>query len=82
MNLINKQSFTLAALLILIVMLFLLFRDGPKRRDFVILGVLVIGLAAIWLLVRPTASPINGVDEVSARIGTGTPVLLEFQSPY
>ena len=81
-TLINQQSFVIGAILLLSVSAFLLLRDGPKRRDFAILALLTIGLAAIWYAARPTATSIASAGQVQAQIGAGTPVLLEFQSPY
>ena len=79
---INQLSFVIVALLIFCICAFVLLRDGPKRRDFFILAGLAIGMAAIWYIVRPTATPEISAEEVRVQIGAGTPVLLEFQSPY
>jgi hypothetical protein len=81
-SLINQQSFIIGAILFLGLCAFVLLRDGPKRRDFFLLAGLALGLAAIWFAVRPTASPEANSEQVRAQIGAGTPVLLEFQSPY
>jgi hypothetical protein len=82
MSLINQQSFIFFAVLVLGLVAFFLLRDGPRRRDFAILAFLMLGIAGLWYLLRPTASAgYAAADQVRAQIGAGTPVLLEFQSP-
>jgi len=62
---------------------FLLLRRRPKWPKFLAFGVLVLGLAAAWILVHPRqTAQVNDAAQVQASIGQGTPVLLEFQSPY
>ena len=82
MALINQYSFLWGALILLIIVAVLLLRDGPKRTDFLILGVILIALGGLWLGVRPRATQLTHAAQVQAQIGAGTPVLLEFQSPY
>ena len=60
-----------------------LFRDKPTARDFIALGVVVVGLAFAWVLLHPRQTPLmKDARTVQAMIGQGKPVLLEFQSPY
>ena len=82
MALINQYSFLWGALILLIVVAVLLLRDGPKRTDFLILGIILVALGGLWLVVRPRATQLTNAAQVQAQIGAGTPVLLEFQSPY
>ncbi len=82
MSLINQQSFIFFALLVLGLVAFVLLRDGPRRRDLVILALFALGIAGLWVLLRPTQTVgYAAASQVKAQIGAGTPVLLEFQSP-
>ena len=72
----------IAAFLMVIVGLFL-FRRRPKWPQFLTFGVLLLGLVAGWFFIHPTqTSLVDSASNVQANIGKGTPVLLEFQSPY
>ena len=82
MNIVNQQSFTLAAIFLLGLLAFILLHDGPKWRDWLVLGLVTAGIVLLWLTIRPQASHSHSAREVEALIGSGTPVLLEFQSPY
>ena len=79
---INQHSFAIGAILILGICAVIMLRDGPKRRDLLILALLTISLVTIWHALRPTAHPETNAEQVRAQIGAGTPILLEFQSPY
>ncbi len=78
----NQYSFFLAAVFGLAVLAFLLLRDGVKASDLIALASLAFGFTAAFALLRPQASPVGSAQEVLSRIGAGTPVLLELQSPY
>jgi len=82
-QLVNQYSaLWIAGAFVLLVML-VLFREGPKARDFVALGVVITGLAVAWLLLHPRQTPLmDSSRTVQSMIGQGVPVLLEFQSPY
>ncbi len=72
----------IAAALTLVSALVLLTHH-PKSRDFVAFGVILGGLAVSWTILHPRQTPLmNDARAVQAMIGTGKPVLLEFQSPY
>jgi thiol-disulfide isomerase/thioredoxin len=79
----NHYSFLWIALGLTIVAGLVLLTNKPKLRDFLSFGVIVAGLSVSWLILHPhqTALMSDG-KAVQARIGAGTPVLLEFQSPY
>jgi uncharacterized membrane protein len=71
-----------ATILIAIVAFFLL-RNRPRRQVYLVIGLLIAGLATAWLILRPLQTLlIDDAAQVQAQIGQGTPVLLEFQSPY
>ncbi len=60
-----------------------LLTHSPKLKDFIAFGVIVGGLFVSWVILHPRQTPLmNDAKAVKAMIGTGKPVLLEFQSPY
>ena len=72
----------IAAAIVLLAVLFI-FQHKPKVSDLVALGVVVIGLVLAWTSLHPTQTPLmDNAKMVQEMIGQGTPVLLEFQSPY
>ena len=72
----------IAAIVVLVAVLFI-FRQKPKVSDLVALGVVVVGLVLAWTSLHPTqTSLMDNAKMVQEMIGQGTPVLLEFQSPY
>jgi hypothetical protein len=82
-QLINQYSALWIAGTFLLLVALMLFRQKPKTRDFIALGVVVIGLALAWTLLHPTQTPLmEDAKTVQSMIGQGKPVLLEFQSPY
>lgn len=78
----GAYSLILIAVLMLALAGFLLFRKGIRPTEAAAFGLLLFGLIVAWLILRPRATPLTSPNEVTAQIGTGTPVLLEFQSPY
>jgi hypothetical protein len=82
MSLVNHYSFVFAAGFLIFVLAIVLFRKGINRTKILILGIVLAGLVVTWFLVRPTED-VNVSQDLSLKlIGNGTPVLLEFQSPY
>ena len=79
----NHYSFLWIAAGLTIVAGLVLLTNRPRLRDFLSFGVIVAGLGVAWLILHPHQTPLmNDVKSVQAMIGAGTPVLLEFQSPY
>lgn len=78
----NQHSFTISALVVILVLGALLFRDGVQANDFIILGATILGFALALFFFRPGDSTLNHVEEVEDHIGKDLPVLLEFQSNY
>jgi cell division protein FtsW (lipid II flippase) len=71
------------AVVLTIVAALILLTRGPKWRDFLSFGIIVIGLGVAFITLHPRESPLAGDAKlIQAEIGQGTPVLLEFQSPY
>jgi len=82
-QLVNQYSALWIAGAFLLLVSLILFRQKPKARDFIALGVVAVGLVVAWVLLHPTQTPLMGdAKTVQSMIGQGEPVLLEFQSPY
>jgi len=81
--LLREYSFVLIALGLVIAAGFILLTNTPKWNDYLAFSVIVIGLFAAWVILHPRQSPLmDDAKKVREMIGAGTPVLLEFQSPY
>ena len=79
----NHYSFLWIALGLTIVAGLVLLSNRPRLRDFISFGVIVAGLIVAWLVLHPRQTPLmENAKSVQAMIGSGRPVLLEFQSPY
>ncbi len=82
MTFINQHSFTLSAAAVVVILAAVLLRDGVRANDLVALGALILGLGLAYFLLRPGPSTSALAEQLTAPIGAGRPVLLEFQSPY
>ena len=81
--LINQYSFIIISVFLILLAGFFLLGKQPKLKHFLTLGVIVLGFGAAWFILRPHQTPSMGnANAVTGLIGAGTPVLLEFQSPY
>jgi thioredoxin 1 len=79
----NHYSFIWIALGLTIVAGLVLLTNKPKFREYLSFGVIVLGLFVAWLVLHPHQTALmSDAKAVQAMIGKGTPVLLEFQSPY
>ena len=79
----NHYSFLWIALGLTIAAGLVLLTNKPKFRDYLSFGVIVAGLFVAWIILHPHQSALlSDGKAVQAMIGHGTPVLLEFQSPY
>ncbi|GAB4422487.1 MAG: hypothetical protein Kow002_11860 [Anaerolineales bacterium] len=79
----NQYSIIWIAASLLTLFGLLLFRQQPKLSNLLAFGVIVFGLLYAWNEVRPQQTPLmDNAQDVQAMIGQGTPVLLEFQSPF
>ena len=83
MTILNQYSFLwLAVGGAGLVALVLTLRRAPARQ-WLALAAVVLGLAAaLYAAVRPTPAASNAAAQLQASIGSGTPVLVELQSPY
>lgn len=83
MSIINQYSALWIAAVLIAIVAFLILRNRPRRQDLLVIVFLVAGLGTAWLILRPIQTPLmEDAAQVQAQIGQGTPVLLEFQSPY
>ncbi|CAG0956114.1 hypothetical protein ANRL2_00482 [Anaerolineae bacterium] len=84
MNLItNQYSFLTVAVGLALVAGFILLTNKPRWNDYLAFGVIVAALFTAWGILHPRQTPLmDDAKKVRAMIGAGTPVLLEFQSPY
>ena len=79
----NQYSLVWLALAVLLTVGLLLFRNRIRLPELVSFGLIVLAPVAAWVAIRPRSTPLMGdAANVQAMIGGGTPVLLEFQSPY
>ncbi len=79
----NFYSFIWTSALFLLIMAFVLFREQRDYRRWLAFSALVLALFVAWLVLHPRATPLSAdATQVVAQIGQGTPVLLEFQSPF
>jgi hypothetical protein len=82
MSFINQNSFTIIAVASVGLLAFFLFRKGFEMRNLFLVGALTLGLMLSFLLLQPGSSTTQDSGDVLAQIGSGQPVLLEFQSNY
>jgi thiol-disulfide isomerase/thioredoxin len=82
MSFVNQYSFLWIAALGLGLAAFLLLRRSRGVESWISLGALAAGLLLAFLLFSPGSQAVDPNADVAQQIGAGTPVLLEFQSPY
>ena len=83
MQIFNQYSAVWVIAFLLSIAGFIFLRRKPKFPQFLVFGMLVLGLGSAWVILHPRqTNQINNAAQVQAIIGQGAPVLLEFQSPY
>jgi hypothetical protein len=83
MQIFNQYSAVWIAAFLVAIAGVILLRRKSKWPQFLAFGVLVLGLVAAWIFLRPQqTAQMSSAAQVQASIGQGAPVLLEFQSPY
>jgi thioredoxin 1 len=85
MNILNAYSFPIiaGALILIAALAYWLRTKKAGLPEFLGLGLIVAALIVGWSQLAPRGAVLpGGAGEVQAMIGQGTPVLLEFQSPY
>ncbi len=82
-TLINQYSFVAISILLIIAAGFFLLGNKPKFKNYLIFGAIVAAFIVGWVILHPRQTIfMNNAKSVQAMIGSGKPVLLEFQSPY
>jgi drug/metabolite transporter superfamily protein YnfA len=82
MKLINQYSFPLIAAVALLILVIFTLREEPTWRHYVAFGVLFLAIVLAYRFLNPGSSSSVESDKILAEIHSGSPVLLEFQSPY
>ncbi|NIS80411.1 MAG: hypothetical protein GTO14_09440 [Anaerolineales bacterium] len=82
MKFFNQNSFVISTGLLLLLIGMAILRGGVSALRVSVIGGLVIAAAALYIFLNPGASTFDREEEIRIHIGRGTPVLLEFQSPY
>lgn len=83
LKLINQYSYIWIVGLLVSTLGFFLFRHGFKWPAWLMLCVIGFGLILAWFGLHPSQTKLlSGAVQIRASIGSGKPVLLEFQSPY
>ncbi|MBK8615515.1 MAG: hypothetical protein IPN96_00080 [Anaerolineales bacterium] len=79
----REYSFVAIALGLAFVAGIILLANKPKWNDYLAFGVILTALVTAWVILHPRQTPLmDDAKSVQAMIGAGTPVLLEFQSPF
>jgi membrane protein implicated in regulation of membrane protease activity len=83
MSIFNQYSAVWIAVFLVVIAGVILLRRKPKWPQITVFSILVVVLVAAWIFLHPRQSgPAMNAAQVQESIGQGTPVLLEFQSPY
>jgi hypothetical protein len=82
-QIVNQYSYLWLMLALLGVAALVLWRRGHRRSGAVIFVALALAILAGWAVIHPRETSVGAASsQVQSLIGKGTPVLLEFQSPY
>jgi len=80
---INQYSFLLLAVGLTVLAGVILLTRRPRWNDYLAFAAILTGLVLAWVILHPRQTPLmDDAIEVREMIGAGTPVLLEYQSPY
>jgi thiol-disulfide isomerase/thioredoxin len=80
---INQYSFVLLIAGLAVMAGVVLLTRKPRWNDYLAFAALLIGLLGAWAILHPRQTPLmDDARMVKEMIGAGTPVLLEYQSPY
>jgi hypothetical protein len=78
----NQYSFVwLGAASILVLAILLAVRRSPAQQ-WLAPAALAVGLCVAYVLLRPTPASPEASQLLESALGSGTPLLLELQSPY
>ena len=79
----NQYSFAILSVVLVLAAGVILLARKPRWKDYLAFSVILVGLVVAWVILHPRQTPLmDDARAVKDRIGLGTPVLLEFQSPY
>ena len=78
----NQYSFVISVVILLAILAVVLLRSPQRKRAWMVLLAVTAAAGLSWAAIRPSASQVASASEALAMIGTGTPVLVEFQSPF
>ncbi len=79
----NEYSFLTIAVAFAVITGVILLTNKPKWNDYPAYGLILTLLVVAWTILHPRQTPLmDDAKRVQEMIGAGTPVLLEFQSPY
>jgi thiol-disulfide isomerase/thioredoxin len=79
----NQYSFVIVSALVAFLAGVVLLSRHPGWREYLALAALVGGLALAWAILHPRQTALSAdASAIQEMIGSGTPVLLELQSPY
>jgi low temperature requirement protein LtrA len=82
MKFINQYSFALIATVVLLVVVIFTLRGGLNSQHLIALGALFLGIVLAYQFLNPGSGSSDKSEMILAEIQSGSPVLLEFQSPY
>lgn len=77
----NQNSFLVTVVFIEVAAAWYLLRTGINTGNILRLLVVTAVIAAVFFGMRPSGSSEASTDAFLARMGQGTPALLEFKSP-
>ena len=80
---VNQYSFVLMAGGLAVLAGLILLTRKPRWNDYLAFAAVLTGLVLAWAILHPRQTPLmEDARMVQQMIGKGTPVLLEYQSPY
>jgi len=81
--LVNQYSYVWIFSLLILAAGFFLFKSKPTLKKSLVFGAILAIVILGWVVLHPRQTLfLQDARSVKAMIGAGTPVLLEFQSPY
>ena len=80
---INQYSAVIFATALFLAVFLFVFKRKSRTLKLVLPGIIIAGSITAWFFLRPMqTTSMTEAATVQSQIGGGTPVLLEFQSPY
>jgi hypothetical protein len=82
MKFINQYSFVFVAVFAFLILGVFTLRGGLRVQHLIALGALSLGIILAYRFLNPGSGSSGKSEMILAEIQSGSPVLLEFQSPY